>query len=178
MRRIILPALALALASAACGEAEPAEDSTSGAASGMCAADAADCVDVVVEGEPAGDAMMAPDIPIVEALQQLPRLIIAEPGATDGSFPIFLREATLDGSTLRVSFSGGHPPCFVVDTAEVVERDDAVIVNVRAGAAKGTDQASCTTDVEMQYVEIELADELGTRALLNGSLVVQDDVQN
>lgn len=195
MRRT-LPALALALtlATSACGfsvEVDAAEggdaplpttasDPATGEGTAMCAPGVVDCVDVVVEGEGgvAGDEpIMAPDIPVVDVLQQEPRLVTPQPGASDAASPIFLQEATVDGTTLRVSFSGGHAPCFVVDTAEAVESDDAVVVNVRAGAAKGTDQASCTTIVELQYVEIELEKELGARQLLDGSRVFQGDVE-
>lgn len=188
MRRTILPtlaiAIAIAVATAACGGGEPAAEDTApggdaGAPTAMCAPDTPDCVDVVMEGdEPAADdAIIAPDVPVVDVLQQEPKPVTATPGATSESSPVFLQEATIDGTTLRVSFSGGHAPCFVIESAEAVERDDEVILNVRAGAEKGTDQASCTTVVEMQYVEIELSGELGTRALLDGSRVFQGDVQ-
>lgn len=132
-----------------------------------------DCAEV---SEGAGDEpIMAPDIPVVDVLQQAPRLVTPDPDAVGGgeTFPLFLQEAVVDGRALRVSFSGGTPPCFVLATAEVVERDDEVIVNVRAGTQEGTDHAVCTTVVEMQQVEIELSAELGDRLLLDGSRVFQ-----
>lgn len=190
MRRTALPILTLllTLGTAACGgqaddprptdaEAEPAEDMA------MCAPGVLDCVDVVVTGpggadpDPVGDAIIAPDIVVVGTLQQEPVLVTPSPGSTDESFPLFLQEATVEGTTVRVSFSGGHPPCFVIESADAVERDDAVIVIVRAGAAPGTDQATCTTIVEMQQVELDLAAELGDRQLLDGSRVFEGDVR-
>ena len=181
MRSTLLPALLLAVTSAATGCGIFEITSVEGGAEPpvvveeRCLPEHPDCVDTPPDA--AGDEpIMAPDIPVVEVLQQEPRLVSPDPGAIGGgeTFPIFLQEAVVDGTTLRVSFSGGTPPCFVLASAEAVERDDAVIVNVRAGTQQGTDQASCTTVVEMQQVEIELSAELGERRLLDGSRVFQD----
>lgn len=175
----ILPVLVLSLAlgSAGCSLVEVA--SVEGGevppvvSEERCLPEHPECVDTPVDG--AGDEpIMAPDINVVDVFQPEPRLVTPDPDAIGGeTFPIFLQEATVDGTTLHVSFSGGTAPCFVLASAEAVERDDAVIVDVRAGAAEGTDQASCTTVVDMQQVQIELSDELGDRLLLDGSRVFQ-----
>lgn len=170
--------LALALSSTACNLATEIASAEGGevppvVSEERCLPDHPDCVDTPPDG--AGDEpILAPDIPVVNVLQQDPRLVTPRPDAVGGeTFPIFLQEAVLDGATLRVSFSGGTAPCFVLASAEVVERDDAVIVNVRAGTERGTDQATCTTVVEMQQVELDLSAELGDRLLLDGSRVFQ-----
>lgn len=182
MRRALLSAVLLTLASGAAGCGVLDIASVEGTAppavvaEERCRPELPQCVDTPSEG--AGDEpIMAPDIPVVDAFvhDPEPRLITPEPDGAGETFPLFLQEAMVDGTTLRVSFSGGHAPCFVVATAEAVERADAVIVNVRAGTADGTDQASCSTVVEMQQVEIALADELGDRLLLDGSRVFQGD---
>ena len=172
--------LVLAFGAAGCGVLDIASVEGSAppvvVAEERCRPELPQCVDTPPE-DVGDEPIMAPDIPVVDAFvhDPEPRLITPEPDGVGETFPLFLQEAVVDGTTLRVSFSGGHAPCFVVAAAEAVERADAEIVNVPAGTADGSDQASCTTPVEMQQVEIALTEDLGDRRLLDGSRVFQGE---
>jgi len=149
----------------------------------MCIESQPDCNDMVV-GEDAigggsgGDAMMEPDIHIIDELSAATRVVEQSPGSVADAYPLFLAEAVVDGATITVTFSGGEAPCFVVDHAEVVEDDARVVVLVYAGPADPDAEGCDMQEVSSQAVTVELSAELGDRALLDGSRLAPDDAQN
>ncbi len=210
-RRLVLIAGILGFILAACGAASGAGDDPVGPASGaclegatdcddigsqqgvadgeqvggsmnMCLPEVPDCVDTVLEGDPAADCegaaggcddtadeRMNPSITIVPAFvdPNTPSVEMA-PGSVAEPFTLFLQEAVVDGQTVQVSFTGGEAPCFVVDHVEVTEDADMVVVSVWAG--QPDPDADCSSmSTSTQSVTVQLGAPLGNRLLLDGS---------
>lgn len=177
---LVVPALLLA----GCGvevratlgtEAATHDVTVDGDAMGMCAPGVTDCVDVVVDphGEVGGDAIVAEDIFLSEALPPDARFVdmAADPAAE--SWPIFLQQAVVHEDRIDVAFSGGQAPCFVVDHVETDESEAVVVVSVfvRSAAPVQTDCAG--QEVSTQAVTVHLEAALGDRPLLDGSRTVR-----
>ncbi len=192
-----LPRAATALAGlgllllTACGEAAPTaavdDPAAGGVGMAMCAPGVPDCADTATDGDPGGDTAadcvdgvacddtgatgderMNPSITIVEAFVGETRAVEQAPGTVADPMRLFLAEAVVEGDVVSVSFNGSDAPCFVVDHAEVVEEDDRVVVTVWAG--RPDPAADCSAMVlSTQSVTVQLAAELGSRLLLDGS---------
>lgn len=143
---------------------------------GMCAPGVTDCVDVVIDpdGDVGGDAIVAEDIFLSDALPPDVRFVEMSSDPSTESWPIFLQQAVVREDRLDVAFSGGEAPCFVVDHVETDE-SDAVIVSVFVRSA-ARDQTDCSGQhISTQAVTVQLTAPLGDRPLLDGSRTVRPE---
>lgn len=163
--------LALALLAGACGtdsEDVSAGDDTAGVppAAGACLAEDPDCEDSSAPGDelpPPGDEPGLPSAP-------QPELVTPE-GNTSRTHPVIWQEILDSGEedVLRLGFTGGVAPCFVLDRVDVVETDESVTVTLYAGTAKGSEDQACIEIAKYYAVDVPLDGPLGERDVVDGA---------
>jgi hypothetical protein len=160
----LLPVLAIALA--ACGGESSGTDpgiaagepDPSGPALGMCAPDAPDCNDVVVQP---GDGRLVPGYRPVGVEGDVPG---------DGLPVAGERLIGADGNRLDIGFSMGADACYAVEAVDVIEADDRVTVDIIV--APREPGRACIAIAEARSVSVELAAPLGDRSLEVGGVTL------
>jgi hypothetical protein len=115
----------------------------------MCAADAPDCVDMVIEDGTAGNEDVA--VPTGNAVNPQP--------VTDA----ILEGASPEQTQLRFKMWMGVEPCDVIDSVSVVETATSVDVEILRGV--GDIAATCVAMAVERTVVVDLQAPLGDRAV-------------
>jgi hypothetical protein len=122
--------------------------------------------------EPAGDG----DLTAVDAGCQPPdqqpkaEVVTPRPGMVNvAPIPWVRAEPTGDGTTLRVTWTSGVEPCYVLDHVVVEEAPDAVTVTLFQGSDPAAGTAVCIEIATDKTVEVQLSAPLGDRPVLDGS---------
>lgn len=93
-------------------------------------------------------------------------LVTPTPGMLDVR-PVEWDEASVDGSTVTVSWWSGVAPCNVLDHVDVVEREDEVVLTLFEGTADR--DAACIELAERKRTVVELDEPVGQRRLVDGA---------
>ncbi len=139
----------LALTLVACGASPVSTTVPSEGALGMCAAEAPDCVDMVIEDGTAGNDDVA--VPTGNAVNPQP--------VTDA----VLEEASPEQTQLRFKMWMGVEPCDVIDSVSVVETATSVDVEILRGV--GDIAATCIAMAVERTIVVDLEAPLGDRAV-------------
>lgn len=74
-----------------------------------------------------------------------------------------------DDQTLRVTYTSGVEPCYVLDSVEVEESPEQVTVTLLQGSDPAAGDAVCIEIAEQRVVEVPLSAPLGDRPVVDGS---------
>ena len=114
---------------------------------------------------PGGDAgcEVAPDI-------GRPSEVAARAGMADvRAIPWQSAEPVGDGSRVRLTWSGGVEPCYVLDRVEVVETTEEVTITLFEGSDPAQPDAVCIEIALTKATEVTLSAPLGDRVLVDGA---------
>lgn len=183
-RRVIMLAIATAVALAGCGSDEAQElptatDTGGEVVAGMCAEGEPDCEDmVVVPGSESGDGAAGacpvdnPDCGDNPAtgpdLADEAVIVTPQPDLVDVTPTQWEQVGFNDDQTVvTVYWWGGNEACFGLDRAEVDLAADTVTITLYTGTVPGDNV--CTMELVAKGVEIEMGEALGPRSVVDGA---------
>lgn len=151
--RPVVVAMTIALVSVACGGAGPE-----------------------FGGEPPVEAMPEPDraVPVLpdgaEPGQPPEEAQLVEPTpGMEGVHPVEWDAASMDGTTVEVSWWSGVAPCTVLDRVEVEETEDVVTITLFEGSEPSDEEVGCIMIAQRKRTIVELSEPVGTRDLVDGA---------
>lgn len=156
------------------GDANPSDAATRPAdgeappVAGICAVDAPDCADTVDPDDPAYSPIRDGDEPGLEPTYE----VVQPRGDAANTRPQSWERwepANGEGTVLRIFFTGGVEPCFVVDRVDVVETADTVTLTLVTGSDKAAGDTACIEIAKFYAVDVELAAPFGDRDVVDGA---------
>ncbi len=145
--------LTLALMAGACGEASSSGTGSAGP-------------EEPVSNTPGDGPAPSPSATIIDGA----RLVEPRPGMADTRpIPWQRAEPVEGGRILRVFFTSGVEPCYVLDRVEVEESAEKVVVTLFEGNDASAGDVACIEIAENKVVEIELAEPIGDRPVKDGA---------
>lgn len=177
MRRLTIVLTAVTLLVAACGSDSDSDALDAGAPSaggsgppiaGACAPGFPDCDDTPAApgdsdvSRPA-DPGHQPDTPAAELIEP------HEGGTTNTRIQNWEDHEMVAPDRVRIFFTGGVDPCFVVDRVEVDERADEVTLTLYTGAAAGSEGTACIEIAKYYALDVDLEAPLNDRQLFDGA---------
>lgn len=122
-------------------------------------------------GEPAspgsGDAMVAPAFP---ERQAGPQTVTPQPGMINVRPIAWQRSEVLDSQTVRVLYTSGVEPCYVLDHVTVDYHATEVVITLYQGTAPDAANTVCIQIAEEKATVVTLSEPLAGRAIVDGSL--------
>lgn len=74
----------------------------------------------------------------------------------------------IDDDTLRIHYTTGVEPCYVLDHVDVVESEESVTVTLFEGSGEG--DVACIEIARFVYTDVDLSAPLADRSVVDGSI--------
>ncbi len=97
-----------------------------------------------------------------------PEPVIPKPGTLNPRPVQFDSWEQLDDDTIRVHYTTGVEPCYVLDRVELDETADSVTITLFIGS--GQEGVACIEIAMLAFTDVDLAEPLGNRSVVDGSI--------